>query len=454
MTPPKSKIYSAAPCPELSMFIFFMVFIFSPLVLLILSIIYKVILFLKKVILKKHIFINIRVDKFNNITYKLLDDGENVGKIGKLISGIILLIIGIGIAYIAYTNNLIDLILVLGGVISIIGIVLIITYAIDSSADKTRTFLTDHINKSNISFSDFTGSQEDSQTQSGPLKVRREFDNFDEEEFYNDDNYIYVEHDNDEYIENDPSTVLQPRNNDNTYGNNLDFEPNYKKPIKITRQPKRRDRSYFDDEPYVYGGVEDKSESIRQALQEGTPQQNLKSPSQKPHRDIKIDVNDPDSLPIPKLLNSFVIYGHDIITTEEAFAKLATEIKKEVMLEIPSLNDLSDRFLSYIPTIYSRVIIEEFDVSNMAYMILVASLLKQGVEIRTMPKVNTINLLTDDSYGLILSNGRGGNDMEYGAIYTDINAISEIRGTFDKAWKLAHELDRETILNYTKQEGY
>ncbi len=39
-------------------------------------------------------------------------------------------------------------------------------------------------------------------------------------------------------------------------------------------------------------------------------------------------------------------------------------------------------FLSHVPTIYSRVIINDFDVSDMSYIILVSSLLKQGVQIK------------------------------------------------------------------------
>lgn len=384
-----------------------------------------------------------------------------MGRIGKLISGIILLLIGVFVAYYGYSNNLIDLILILGMLIAIVGIVFILTYFIDSSADQTRAFLKDHIKsiekKSNISLSEISGAQPTADTSNGPLKIRKEFDNYDEEFYGDDDDYVYVEHDDDEYAERDSSKVLKPRDLDeetSDFGETLEFRPNYEKPIKITRRPKKREKGFFGDEQYVYLGREDKSESIAKALKEDdNPTANLKAPNQKQPRNIRIDVNNPEALPIPKLLNSFILFDNEIITTEEAFNKLAEKINKEVMLEIPSLNELSDRFLSYIPTIYSRVIIEEFDVSNMAYMILVASLLKQGVQIRTMPTVNTTNLITDDAYGLILSNGRGRDDMQYGAIYTDINPISEIRLTFEKAWEIATELDREIILKYMEKEA-
>ena len=120
-------------------------------------------------------------------------------------------------------------------------------------------------------------------------------------------------------------------------------------------------------------------------------------------------------------------------------------VTKEIMLEIPSLNDLSDRFLSHVPTIYSRVIIDEFDVSDMSYMFLISFLLKQGVHIRTVPKVHTVNLITDDSHAMIISDGPDG--MEYGAIYDDRNSISDIRSDFEKTWDIASSLDESVVMN-------
>ena len=95
------------------------------------------------------------------------------------------------------------------------------------------------------------------------------------------------------------------------------------------------------------------------------------------------------------------------------------------MLEIPSLNELSDRFLSHVPTIYSRVIISEFNLSDMSYTFLISSLLKQGVHIKTVPKVYSTNLITDDSYAMIISQGQ--DNEEYGAIFNDRISISNIR---------------------------
>ena len=65
-------------------------------------------------------------------------------------------------------------------------------------------------------------------------------------------------------------------------------------------------------------------------------------------------------------------------------------------------------------------------------MFLISSLLKQGVHIKTVPKVHTVNLITDDSHAIIISEGQ--NDFEYGAIYDDRTSISNIRSNFEKTW--------------------
>jgi hypothetical protein len=164
-------------------------------------------------------------------------------------------------------------------------------------------------------------------------------------------------------------------------------------------------------------------------------------------RDIAIDINNPERLPVPDSLKGNVLIGNELVTSNDAFEELAVGVNKEIMLEIPSLNTLSDRFLSHVPTIYSRVIIDEFDLSDISYTVLIASLLKQGVHIKTVPKVHTVNLITDDSHAMIISDGYVSGNPEYGAIYDDRASISNIRADFEKTWNIASNLDENVILN-------
>lgn len=374
-----------------------------------------------------------------------------MGNTLKLISGFILFVVGVLIIYEANVYNLIDILLVVGFIIAIVGIIMIISYFVDANADRTSSIVKEFLESNDIRTPSFN---KNSDTSNGPLKIRDTFDNYYEDDLpeYEEE---YYEETPDEYFDfnqkDNSKAVLRVHNDKSTtnFGNNLKFTPNYDKPLKITRKPKKRSHNYAQN------GY-DKSEEIKRALRQDDDYiKNDTFVPPKPRkitepRNIKIDVNHPESLPVPKLLRSFVVYGDGLITSSEAFDKLATDVNKEIMLEIPSLNDLSDRFLSHVPTIYSRVIINDFDVSDMSYMILVSSLLKQGVQIKTVPQVHSINLITDDDYAMIISKGSGNSDVEYGAIYEDRKSISEIRNSFEKTWDIAANLDENLVVDYMK----
>ncbi len=376
-----------------------------------------------------------------------------MGNAIKLVSGFILFVIGVLISYETYTYNLVDILLIVGLLIIVIGMVLIASYIVESNVDKTANKIKEFLDSKEVN-SGFNRQN----TSQGPLRVRREYDDYDEIGY--DD--LIVEEFSDstpgEYYGNsdDSKLVLRgvPREEKEVdLDKPLVFTPQYGRPLKVTRVPKKRQADYFEQgsesvEPIVI--ETDKSEEIKRALEEPT-EDDLPSPKYVASevtepRDIKIDINDPEKLPVPKSLNSHIISDEEVLTSQEAFDKLAVHINKEVMLEIPSLNNLSDRFLSHVPSSYSRIIIDEFDPSDMSYMFLISSLLKQGVHIKTVPKVHTVNLIADDSYAMIIS--AGNNDFEYGAIYDDRDSISTIRSSFEKTWSIASNLDESILVQY------
>ena len=379
------------------------------------------------------------------ITYK----GENVGNAIKLVSGFVLFIVGLLIVYETIIYNLTGLLLIVAAIISIVGLVLIVSYFFDSNAVRTTNMIKEFF-ESNENISSF-GGYDRKQHNNGPLRVQR---NYDEQksvpytEFladdYSDDFY------EDSYASKNVLNVNHVEDNGVDFNKQLEFTPHYDKPLKVTRSPKKRDSDIFNEIPDIIVET-DKTNDIKRALaqDEIIVEHDVDTQSEVPQevaasRDIKIDIHNPESLPVPKSLNSYVISNDGLLTSKEAFENLAVHVNKEIMLEIPSLNDLSDRVLSHVPTIYSRVIIDEFDVSDMSYMFLITSLLKQGVHIKTVPKVHSINLITDDSHAMIISEGK--ENMEYGAIYNDRNAISNIRADFEKAWNIASNLDDNILM--------
>lgn len=382
-----------------------------------------------------------------------------MGNTIKLVSGFILFVIGILIAYETAVYNLIDILLIVGLVISIVGIILLVSYFVESNADRTtnkiKEFLESREN-GGLSFSAFEKKSDDNKS-NGPLRVRKEFNDYDDSAFEELEIGDYPSSDgsyfNDDYDRSSKAVlrVVPQKESEVNFDNQLDFEPYYGKPLKVTRAPKRREGDYYVEEiPEFIVEPTDNSNEIQEALAVERPSLEpvFDAPTKRvpevPAREIKIDVNNPESLPVPKSLNSYVLTDDGMLTSKEAFDNLAVNVHKEIMLEIPSLNDLSDMFLSHVPTIYSRVIINEFDLSDMSYMFLISSLIKQGVHIKTVPKVHSINLITDDSYAMIISEGKG--DVEYGAIYNDRNSISNIRADFEKTWNIASNLDENVIM--------
>ncbi|WP_458454343.1 hypothetical protein [Methanobrevibacter sp.] len=377
-----------------------------------------------------------------------------MGNTIKLVSGFILFVIGVLLAYETSVYNLIDILILVGIIIAIVGIILMVSYFVESNATRTTDMIKEFIESREANPSSFKGLERKSNQNEGPLKVRRDYNEYDEQnydELVLDD---YQDLSTSEYLgsslEDNPKAVLNvvpQEESEVNFDKQLDFTPHYGKPLKVTRSPKRRSLETVSEEiPEFIVEPVSKNDEIQRALSQEEPSVEpvLDTQSQVAARDIKIDINHPESLPVPKSLNSYVLSDNGVLTSQEAFENLAINVHKEIMLEIPSLNDLSDRFLSHVPTIYSRVIINEFDVSDMSYMFLISSLLKQGVHIKTVPKVHTINLITDDSYAMIISEGK--DNMEYGAIYNDRMSISNIRSDFEKTWNIASNLDDSILM--------
>ena len=386
---------------------------------------------------------------------------NKVGNTLKFISGIILFVIGILIAYGATIYNLVDILLMVGFLISIVGVILIISYFVDSNADKTTSVIKEFLNSkdfdsSSINFPKRGSRNGNSNFEShGPLRMQSDYD---DDDIDNSGLWEYYESENNrgmtprEYFDSDvdeSKAVLRVVNREEKDMDldQLNFTPTYDKPIKVDRKPKKRSKDYFNTvEPQFEESI-DKSEEIKRALSQDNESVDISSNVSEPQgRDIEIDVNHPEKLPVPKLLRSNILSAGGIVSSNDAFDQLAVHVNKEIMLEIPSLNTLSDRFLSHVPTIYSRVIIDEFDLSDISYTFLIASLLKQGVHIKTVPKVHSVNLITDDSHAMIISDDTI-NDSEYGAIYDDRMSISNIRADFERTWNIASNLDENTILN-------
>ena len=385
--------------------------------------------------------------------------GEKV----KALSGIALVIIGVLVMYATYTYGLIDIFFVVGIILFIVGFVLMIGHFVDSSANKTRVLLSEILksedNKDKNNLNNSLKPKKSNNDSSAPLWVDNNETDYSSLDELNYDDYngsaeegFYLDNVYEEDYYDDSTQVFNIKEEpayEETFDNTLNFTPNYDKPLKVSRRPKKRE--YSEVKPISFETAMDRTAEIEKALSEEdiiipTHDDELVSLERDQPREIKIDINNPESLPVPKLLKSFVIGQNGISTSQEAFEALINTVSKEVMLEIPTLHGLSDNFLANIPSIYSRVILQEFSTKDINMVMIVSSLIRQGVHIRTIPKVNTVNLIIDDSSAVIVSENVDDSDMEYGAIFTDRDSISEIRSSFDSTWDMAKELDQIALI--------
>ena len=107
------------------------------------------------------------------------DKGENVGNTIKLVSGFILFVIGVLLAYETLVYNLIDILLVVGVIISIVGLIVIFSYFIDLNATRTTNMLKEFLESREGNSPSFKGFERKSKENNNrPLKVRKEFNDY------------------------------------------------------------------------------------------------------------------------------------------------------------------------------------------------------------------------------------------------------------------------------------
>ena len=109
---------------------------------------------------------------------------NKLGNTLKFVSGIILFVIGVVISYEVMVYNLVDVLLMVGFLIAIVGIILIISYFVDSNAEKTSGLIKDFLNsgefnKSSINFPKRNSKSNSDFDNNGPLIMRPEHDDYD-----------------------------------------------------------------------------------------------------------------------------------------------------------------------------------------------------------------------------------------------------------------------------------
>lgn len=364
-----------------------------------------------------------------------LSIGEMMKNMAKIISGIIFLVIGIFIIYQGLTLNLIDLVMFIGLIVCGMGIILLVLSFVDVDPITDKAKSSAQINNP-FPFKSTNDNK-------SPLKVP----NNKSSKLNSNINKPLYKKQNIEAPDNEANEVLHVKDYNegpSFKDEKLFFTPNYEKPVRVTRKPKKRTEPYIDEKLFYQ---DDKTDEIKKELSKPSPVEPITSAirnNQPLNREIQIDINNPESLPIPSDVKSFVVSSNGIISSNQAFENLAISAKNDIMVEIPNLTDLDDRFLSYVPITNSRIIIEDFDFSNTSYVLLISSLMRQNVLIRTLPKIDISNLITDN-LALIVTENLIDNEGKYGAMYENNSEIAQIKEIFERSWDLAKDIDKNIL---------
>lgn len=367
-------------------------------------------------------------------------------KKGKLFGGILLLALGMVIIYQSFILHLKEFFTLIGIILGVIGLFLIISSIVSNinrnSKNKNSKNLSKQYNKKNI--------EKNNKAVNNVKTVRNSA--------------------------NSKPVLKTPKDNPNTPQKKLKFTPNYERPTKVNRKPKKK--SEISDEGLIdVSNVPDiskipkvnKSKEIFKALDNNEDSQlnpdfqNIQNINTEETGTSAIDeINEfknlydgniqeksfkikNNSSINPDISESYVFSSKGIMTSQETFEELIKNAKKELLLEIPSIKSISNKAISKLSKLNTRIIIQEFDIKDMSYILLVISLVENGVNIKTMNSINTINLIADDKQALIISNNDVTDESEIGAIFTDNNEIQEIKNVFEKTWKLANKLDLKDI---------
>ncbi len=433
-------------------------------------------------------------------------------EMNQIFKGILLAAIGLIVIYESVIYSLLDIILLLGLLMLFIGIIMLISIFLPKGSNqnelitKTKHSLSNKKNNLTSETRSIASLDDSYNNESIFTTINKQFaERFTNPEYnskavlrsnpqvWDEPSYNYEELEEDS---NSRNISLSPSKQNKSRKNNLNkigmipkgykkhppvrqfnFTPNYEKPMKVTRKPKRREvpLNYENVETPVY--QEPIPETITPVYAEEYENIYNEETSTQPSIVSNVNnhkINDDTYNVIPKntkstelsdfiteknqkiektkhskvkkgsrLRKSYVICNQGIMTSENAFELIGKHAKSEIFLEVPSLKELNSSFLANICKLNTKLIIQEFNLKDTSYILLISALIEDGVKVKLLPIVNTFNLISDDSYALIISNGENQIDFDYGAVYTDIQSINLVKDNFNKSWDLAHNLENK-----------
>ncbi|GAB4310226.1 MAG: hypothetical protein Kow0019_07990 [Methanobacteriaceae archaeon] len=208
------------------------------------------------------------------------------------------------------------------------------------------------------------------------------------------------------------------------------IDPKKMKPIKpVPKTPDKDDehyvkerldklkQNYIENVADVEDLIEERLESFRGTLNK------IKSESKEPN----------------------IIWSFDAADVQDAMKETILRAENKIIMMYPWVRNIDVGILKKFMDTDSKMIIQEASLDDDASVELIKVLQENNVQIRTMPHVHTVAVVSDNTNGLIISTDPIYESFEVGVIYKDENSISEIEKLFDEAWNLSKDVVLEDL---------
>ena len=380
------------------------------------------------------------------------------------LSGIILIILGILLIYETYANNLIDIMFIIGIILIILGICIIILNPANTIKDDLYKNTVKSLNnkKSNLEketrrIVELDKNYQLDESESIFTSINKQFaERFNEPSIYEKpkkynpslNDYEDVKtttqetQDNKKVLRvnenwNEPTEDLKPIKTEHIkeppasiYNENetqsYNFKAKYKRPEKITRKPKKRANNPQETKEQITPKIGEKPEEKTKKIKEPTIIPNI--------------TNDKNTVPTSQIKdNSYILCDEGIISSKEAFDTIIRDTEEEILIQTPTLKNLSAPSLATISKLRTKLLIKEFDKTQTKYELIINTLTQQGVEIRLLSTIENSNLISDKKKALIISKNHT-QELQYGTTYTDIDSVNSITSDFNTLWDIAKEI--------------
>ncbi|AUB56959.1 hypothetical protein BK008_00575 [Methanobacterium sp. MZ-A1] len=138
-----------------------------------------------------------------------------------------------------------------------------------------------------------------------------------------------------------------------------------------------------------------------------------------------------------------IIWSFEAQDVQEAMKDTIITAENKLLMMYPWVRNIDVGILKKFMDTESRMIIQEASLDDDASVELIKLLQEKDVQIRTMPHVHTVAVVSDESNGLIISTDPIYESYEVGVIYKDTKSILEIERMFDDAWSISKEVNLE-----------